>query len=122
MLPGIDALVNDSLVGMSKHFRRSVFGWGYEYVPYKALTWGAYIVGLLSSLFAYLYLRLTHPSYNTSGQYTAPTILFAFVIGLQFCGYFLVMTRLTADLRHRSTHVVLCHRSRRLYDVSLQWT
>jgi len=62
---GIDALVNDSLVGMT-------------------LTWGAYVVGLLSLLFAYLYLRFTHPSYNTSGQYTAPTILFAFVVGLQF--------------------------------------
>ncbi|KAF8586325.1 DUF580-domain-containing protein [Ramaria rubella] len=61
---GIDALVNDSLVGMT-------------------LTWGAYIIGLLSSLFGYLYLRFTHPLYNTSGQYTAPVVLFAFVIGLQ---------------------------------------
>ncbi|ESK97172.1 integral to plasma membrane protein [Moniliophthora roreri MCA 2997] len=60
---GIDALVNDSLVGMT-------------------MTWGAYIVGLLSSLFAYLYLRITNPSYNTDGQYTAPVILFAFLIGL----------------------------------------
>ncbi|KAI0769458.1 DUF580-domain-containing protein [Trametes elegans] len=61
---GIDALVNDSLVGMT-------------------LTWGAYAIGLLSSLFAYLYLRYTHPSYNTDGQYTAPVLLFAFLIGLQ---------------------------------------
>ncbi|KAH9946970.1 DUF580-domain-containing protein [Amylocystis lapponica] len=61
---GIDALVNDSLVGMT-------------------LTWGAYAVGLMCSLFAYLYLRFTHPSYNTSGQYTAPVLLFAFLIGLQ---------------------------------------
>ncbi|KAJ4483429.1 plasma-membrane choline transporter-domain-containing protein [Lentinula aciculospora] len=60
---GIDALVNDSLVGMT-------------------LTWGAYAVGMLSSLFAYLYLRITDPSYNTDGQYTAPVILFAFLIGL----------------------------------------
>ncbi|KAJ3748726.1 DUF580-domain-containing protein [Lentinula detonsa] len=60
---GIDALVNDSLVGMT-------------------LTWGAYAVGMLSSLFAYLYLRLTDPSYNSDGQYTAPVILFAFLIGL----------------------------------------
>jgi len=60
---GIDTIVNDSLVGMT-------------------LTWGAYIVGLLSSLFAYLYLRLTHPAYNASGQYTAPVVLFAFLIGL----------------------------------------
>ncbi|QRV96702.1 Plasma-membrane choline transporter [Ceratobasidium sp. AG-Ba] len=61
---GIDALINDSLTGM-------------------AMTWGAYLVGLLSSLFAYLYLRLTNPAYNTDGQYTAPVLLFAFVIGLQ---------------------------------------
>ncbi|KAF8893351.1 plasma-membrane choline transporter-domain-containing protein [Infundibulicybe gibba] len=61
---GIDALVNDSLVGMT-------------------LTWGAYAIGLMSSLFAYLYLRITNPAYNAAGQYTAPVILFAFLIGLQ---------------------------------------
>jgi len=60
---GIDALVNDSLVGMT-------------------LTWGAYAVGLACSLFGYLYLRFTHPSYNAAGQYTAPVVLFAFAIGL----------------------------------------
>ncbi|KAG6830173.1 hypothetical protein H0H92_001903 [Tricholoma furcatifolium] len=61
---GIDALVNDSLIGMT-------------------LTWGAYAVGILCSLFAYLYLRLTHPSYNVDGNYTAPVVLFAFLIGIQ---------------------------------------
>lgn len=61
---GIDALVNDSLVGMT-------------------LIWGAYAIGLLCSLFGYLYLRLTHPAYNADGQYTAPVVLFAFLIGLQ---------------------------------------
>ncbi|KAJ3570358.1 hypothetical protein NP233_g4447 [Leucocoprinus birnbaumii] len=60
---GIDALVNDSLVGMT-------------------LTWGAYAIGLLSSLFAYIYLRITSPSYNADGQYTAPLLLFAFLIGI----------------------------------------
>ncbi|KAF9012317.1 plasma-membrane choline transporter-domain-containing protein [Cyathus striatus] len=60
---GIDALVNDSLVSMT-------------------MTWGSYAIGLMSSLFAYLYLRLTEPSYNVSGQYTAPVLLFAFFIGL----------------------------------------
>jgi hypothetical protein len=60
---GIDALVNDSLVGMT-------------------MMWGAYVIGLLSSLFAYLYLRVTAPTYNASGQYTAPVLLFAFFIGL----------------------------------------
>ncbi|KAK7057181.1 plasma-membrane choline transporter-domain-containing protein [Favolaschia claudopus] len=61
---GVSAIVNDSLVGMT-------------------LTWGAYAVGLLSSLFAYLYLRITAPSYNADGNYTAPVLLFAFLIGLQ---------------------------------------
>lgn len=61
---GIDALVNDSLVGMT-------------------LTWGAYAVGLLSTLFSYLYIRITAPSYNTDGQYTAPILLFSFLIGVQ---------------------------------------
>ncbi|KAI0745667.1 plasma-membrane choline transporter-domain-containing protein [Earliella scabrosa] len=61
---GIDAIINDSLVGMT-------------------LTWGAYVTGLLCSLFAYLYLRYTNPSYNADGQYTAPVLLFAFLIGLQ---------------------------------------
>ncbi|EMD37617.1 hypothetical protein CERSUDRAFT_114269 [Gelatoporia subvermispora B] len=59
---GVDALVNDSLVSMT-------------------LTWGAYAVGLLCSLFAYLYLKYTHPAYNSAGQYTAPVVAFAFFIG-----------------------------------------
>jgi len=62
---GIDALVNDSLVGMT-------------------MMWGAYAIGLLCLLFSYLYLRFTAPSYNDDGQYTAPMLLFAFVIGY-FC-------------------------------------
>jgi len=61
---GIDALVNDSLVGMT-------------------MTWGAYTVGMISSLFSYLYLKYTGPEYNDHGQYTAPVILLAFLIGLQ---------------------------------------
>ncbi|KAJ7072323.1 plasma-membrane choline transporter-domain-containing protein [Mycena amicta] len=61
---GVSAIVNDSLVGMT-------------------LTWGGYAVGLLCSLFSYLYLRFTHPSYNADGNYTAPVVLFAFLIGLQ---------------------------------------
>jgi len=61
---GIDALVNDSLVGIT-------------------LTWGAYAIGLMCSLFAYLYLRLTAPLYNSNGNYTAPVLLFGFLIGVQ---------------------------------------
>ncbi|KAJ9093201.1 hypothetical protein QFC21_006518 [Naganishia friedmannii] len=60
---GVDALVNDSLVGI-------------------VLTTGAYIVGLLTALFAYLYLRYTSPAYNANGAYTAPVILFGALIGL----------------------------------------
>ncbi|KAK4688034.1 hypothetical protein P7C73_g2079, partial [Tremellales sp. Uapishka_1] len=60
---GVDALVNDSLVG-------------------TVLLWGAYVNGFLCALFGYLYLRFTNPAYNTSGQYSAPVILFSFLIGL----------------------------------------
>jgi hypothetical protein len=61
---GVDALVNDSLVGI-------------------VIQWGAYVVGALCSLGAYLYLRYTAPSYNAGGQYTAPVVLFSFLIGAQ---------------------------------------
>lgn len=33
-----------------------------------ALTFGAYVVGLLTALFAYLYLRYTDPAYNRTGE------------------------------------------------------
>lgn len=82
------------------------------------MMWGAYLVGVLCSLFGYLYLRckrfyltfsltiycllsVTAPAYNTSGQYTAPVILFSFFIGLVCCkNYFrcsriLILTELT---------------------------
>lgn len=60
---GVDALVNDSLVG-------------------TALMWGAYINGFLCAVFGYIYLRYTNPAYNSDGQYSAPVILFSFLIGL----------------------------------------
>lgn len=60
---GIDALVNDSLVG-------------------TVVLWGSYINGFLCGLYAFLYLKFTSPSYNSQGQYTAPVVLFAFVIGI----------------------------------------
>ncbi|WVW83672.1 protein PNS1 [Kwoniella bestiolae CBS 10118] len=60
---GIDALVNDSLVG-------------------TALMWGAYINGFLCAVFGYFYLRFTNPAYNADGQYSAPIILFSFLIGI----------------------------------------
>jgi hypothetical protein len=63
-----------------------------------ALIWGAYAVGMLCSLFGYLYLRCKPLRYmqslaqvlkwllyyNASGQYTAP-VIFAFLIGLRCC-------------------------------------
>lgn len=55
---GIDALVNDSLIGMSKCPCPVLYllDW-LIFILFQALTWGAYVTGLLSSLFAYLYLR-----------------------------------------------------------------
>lgn len=37
-------------------------------------------------------LLVTHPAYNDEGQYTAPVLLFAFVIGMQCCVLFLCNT------------------------------
>lgn len=61
--------------------------------------WGAYINGFLCALFGYVYLRCmsllrqvpsrsadaisdTNPAYNANGQYSAPIILFSFLIGI----------------------------------------
>jgi len=60
---GITLIVNDSLVNM-------------------VLTWGAYAIGLLSVLFAYIYL-LVNPKFNAGGDYTVVVLLFAFLVGLQ---------------------------------------
>jgi hypothetical protein len=87
--------VNDSLVGMSECFSQLLFHGAPETVA--AVQWGAYAVGALCALFAYIYLRCkllraglcpvpdspsdTHPAYNVDGHYTAPVVLFAFLIG-----------------------------------------
>lgn len=60
---GIDALINDSLVG-------------------SVIMWGSYLNGFLCGLFAYLYLRFTNPPYNADGDYSAPIILYAFLMGI----------------------------------------
>lgn len=60
---GIDAMVNDSLVG-------------------TVIMWGAYVNGFLCAVFGYIYLRYTHPAYNADGQYSAPIILYSFLIGI----------------------------------------
>ncbi|KAI2616788.1 DUF580-domain-containing protein [Hypoxylon sp. NC1633] len=66
---GIDALINECLIG-------------------PVLSMGATFVGYATSLLAYLYLVFTHPSYNSDGSYTPVVVAFAFLIGLQICNIF----------------------------------
>ncbi|KAI1087345.1 DUF580-domain-containing protein [Rostrohypoxylon terebratum] len=66
---GIDALVNECLIG-------------------PVLSMGATFVGYATSLLAYLYLVFTKPAYNSDGSYTAVVVAFAFLIGLQICNIF----------------------------------
>lgn len=80
---GVDALINDSLVGMSKNLILLYFIYHkLMATPHcTAMTWGAYTVGLLSALGAYVYLHYDHPAYNANGQYDLPVSIFAFIIG-----------------------------------------
>ncbi|KAI0377185.1 DUF580-domain-containing protein [Hypomontagnella monticulosa] len=66
---GIDALVNECLIG-------------------PVLSMGATFVGYATSLLAYLYLVFTRPAYNADGSYTPVVVAFAFLIGLQICNIF----------------------------------
>ncbi|KAI2471069.1 DUF580-domain-containing protein [Annulohypoxylon bovei var. microspora] len=66
---GIDALVNECLIG-------------------PVLSMGATFVGYATSLLAYLYLVFTKPAYNSDGSYTPVVVAFAFLIGLQICNIF----------------------------------
>lgn len=66
---GIDALVNECLIG-------------------PVLTMGASFVGYACALLAYLYLIFTSPAYNSNGEFTPVVVAFAFVIGLQICNIF----------------------------------
>ncbi|KXJ89328.1 plasma-membrane choline transporter-domain-containing protein [Microdochium bolleyi] len=66
---GIDALVNECLIG-------------------PVLTFGATFVAYACALLAYLYLLFTDPGYNKGGDYTAVVVAFAFLIGLQICNVF----------------------------------
>lgn len=63
---GIDALINDNLINI-------------------ALGFYSMFVSYLAALFAFLYLRFTSPSYNSSGGYNVPLMAFSFVIALQIC-------------------------------------
>ena len=74
---GIDALVNDCLVG-------------------PVISWAGIFVGLLNALFAYLYLEFTHPGYNDSRNFSPVIMAFAFVIGLQICQ--IIMTPISSGV------------------------
>ena len=65
---GIDAIINDSLVSMSKYSRYAVVYVCGANWPLPALTWGAYATGLLCSLFGYLYLRCMQQSRNYESE------------------------------------------------------
>ncbi|KZF25440.1 DUF580-domain-containing protein [Xylona heveae TC161] len=67
---GIDALINDCLIG-------------------PVLTMGSAFVAYLCSFLAYLYLDFTKPAYNQDNKYTPVVMAFAFLIGLQSCNIFM---------------------------------
>lgn len=58
---GIDALVNECLIG-------------------PVLSMGATFVGYSCALLAYLYLIFTSPAYNSEGSYTAVVVAFSFLV------------------------------------------
>ncbi|KAK3069538.1 putative choline transporter, neither null mutation nor overexpression affects choline transport [Teratosphaeriaceae sp. CCFEE 6253] len=68
---GIDALVNECLIG-------------------PVLTMGATFVAYACALLAYLYLVFTDPAYNQNGEFTPVVIAYAFLIGLQIANCFTV--------------------------------
>jgi tellurite resistance protein TehA-like permease len=65
---GIDALVNECLIG-------------------PVLTMGSTFIAYACALLAYLYLIFTSPAYNSDGAYTPVVVAFSFVIGLQVRRY-----------------------------------
>ncbi|KAL9044745.1 MAG: hypothetical protein Q9214_002138 [Letrouitia sp. 1 TL-2023] len=67
---GIDALVNDCLIG-------------------PVLTMGSAFVAYLCCLLSFLYLEFTDPPYNEGNKYLPVVMVFAFLIGLQVAQIFL---------------------------------
>ncbi|CAG7855020.1 Protein PNS1 [Serendipita indica DSM 11827] len=61
---GIDAIINDTIVGL-------------------AMTWGSFFIGLLCVLFSYIYLRATKPAYNSDGSYTPAILVYSWFVGFQ---------------------------------------
>ncbi|KAF2864369.1 DUF580-domain-containing protein [Piedraia hortae CBS 480.64] len=66
---GIDALINECLIG-------------------PVFSMGATAIGVATAFLAYLYLVFTHPSYNQNGQFTPVIVAYAFLIGLQMTNCF----------------------------------
>ncbi|GAA5810436.1 hypothetical protein MFLAVUS_003857 [Mucor flavus] len=60
---GVEAMINDNLIG-------------------NVLFMGSLLVGILSSLLGYLYLLVSKPAYNTSGDMTPIIMLICFIIGM----------------------------------------
>ncbi|KAG2202551.1 hypothetical protein INT47_012545 [Mucor saturninus] len=60
---GIEAMINDNLIG-------------------NVLVMGSLLVGILSSLFGYIYLLVVKPSYNSTGNMTPIVMLICFIIGM----------------------------------------
>lgn len=67
---GIDALVNDCLIG-------------------PVLTMGSTASAFLCTFLAFLYLKFTDPAYNSGGKFTPVIMAYAFLIGLQVAQIFL---------------------------------
>lgn len=66
---GIDALVNECLIG-------------------PVFSFGGVFVGFATALLSFLYLEFTKPSYNSTGSFTVVITAFSFLIGLQICNIF----------------------------------
>ncbi|KAJ3499297.1 hypothetical protein NLG97_g462 [Lecanicillium saksenae] len=66
---GIDALVNECLIG-------------------PVLSFGALFVGYACALLGYIYLQVTKPAYNQGGGFTPVVMAFAFLIGFQIANIF----------------------------------
>ncbi|KAI8971865.1 plasma-membrane choline transporter-domain-containing protein [Mycotypha africana] len=60
---GVEALINDNLIG-------------------NVLAMGTLLVGVLSSLLGYLYLLIAKPAYNATGNMTPIVMLICFVMGM----------------------------------------
>ncbi|CAO3616314.1 unnamed protein product [Mucor fragilis] len=60
---GVEALINDNLIG-------------------NVLFMGTLLVGVLSSLLGYLYLLIAKPAYNATGNMTPIVMLICFIIGM----------------------------------------